>query len=96
MDFITGLPRKNKKHDSIMVVVEKLRKVAHFVPVKTTHTTTNIAQIYMRKVARLHGIPRTIFSDRDTNFTSNFWRGLFKGFGINLNFITTYHPQSYG
>jgi hypothetical protein len=72
MDFITGLPRKNKQHDSIIVVVDKLTKVAHFVPVKTTHTTTNIAEIFMKEIARFHGIPRTIISDRDTKFTSNF------------------------
>jgi hypothetical protein len=96
MDFITGLPRTNKKHDSIMVVVEKLTKAAHFVPVNTTHTTTNIAEIFMKEIARLHGIPRTIISDRDTKFTSKFWRVLFKGFGTNLNFITSYHPQTEG
>ena len=55
-----------------MVVVDKLTKAAHFVPVKTTHTSTNIAKIYMREIARLHGIPRTIASDIDTKFTSNF------------------------
>jgi hypothetical protein len=92
MDFITGLPRTNKQHDSIMVVVEKLTKAAHFVSVKTTHTTTNIAEIFMKEIARLHGIPRTIVSDRDTKLNSNFRRGLFKGFGTNINFSTTYHP----
>jgi hypothetical protein len=71
MDFITGLPRMNKKHDSIMVVVDKLTKASHFVPVKTTHTTANIAEIFMKEIARLHGIPRTIILDRDTKFTSN-------------------------
>ena len=50
----------------------------------------------MREIARLHSIPKTIVSDRDTNFTSNFWRGLFKGFGTNMIFSTTYHPQSDG
>ena len=94
--FITKFPRKTRQHDSIMVVVDKLTKSAHFVPVKTTHTTTNIEEIYMREIARLHGIPRTIVLDRDTKFTSNFWKGLFKGFGTNLNFSTTYHPQSDG
>jgi hypothetical protein len=84
-DFITKLPRTTRQHDSIMVVVDKL-----------THTTTNIVEIYMREIARLHGIPKAIVSDRDTKFTSNFWRGLFKGFGTNLNFSTTYHPQSDG
>jgi hypothetical protein len=92
MDFITGLPRTNKKHGSIMVVVEKLTKDAHFVPVKTMHTMANIAEIFMKEISRLHGIPRTIVSDRDTKFTSNLWRGLFKGFGTNLNFSTTYIP----
>ena len=70
--FITKFPRITRKHDSIMVVVEKLTNDAHFVPIKTTHTTTNIAEIYMREIARLHGIPRTIVSDKDTKFTSNF------------------------
>jgi hypothetical protein len=55
MDFITRLPRMNKKHDSIKVVVDKLTKAAHFVPVKTMHTTTNIAEIFMKEIARLHG-----------------------------------------
>ena len=86
MDSITGLPRKNKHHDSITVVVEKLTKAAHFVLVNATHTMANIAEIFMKEIARLHGIPRKIVSDRDTKFTSNFWRGLFKGFGTNINF----------
>jgi hypothetical protein len=93
MDFITRLPKTNKQHDSIMVMVEKLTKFSHFVPVKTTHTAANIVEIFMKEIARLHGIPRTIVSNRDTKFTSNFWRGLFKGFDTNLNFSTTYHPQ---
>jgi hypothetical protein len=96
MDFITRLPRTNKQHDSIMVVVDKLTKDAHFVPVKTTHTMANSAEIFMKEISRLHGIPRTIVSDRDTKFTSNFWRGLFKGFGTNLNFSRAYHPQTDG
>jgi hypothetical protein len=63
---------------------------------KMAHTTTNIAKIWMREIARLHGIPKNFFSDIDTKFSSNFWRGLFKGFGTNLNFCTTYHLQSDG
>jgi hypothetical protein len=61
-----------------MVVVEKLTKDSHFVPVKTMHTTTNILEIFMKEIARLHGIPREIVSDKGTKFTSNLWRGLFK------------------
>jgi hypothetical protein len=75
IDFITKFPRTIRQYDSIMIVVDKLTKTSHFVPVKTTHTTTNIAEIYMREISRLHGIPKTIVSDRDTKFTSNLWRG---------------------
>jgi hypothetical protein len=96
MDFITKLPRTNKQHDSIMVVVDKLTKAAHFIPVKLTLKATNIVDVYMREIARLHGIPKTIVFDRDPKFTSKFWKGLFNGFGTNLNFSTTYHPESDG
>jgi hypothetical protein len=96
IDFIIGLPRKNKQHDSIMVVVDKLMKASHFIPLKTTHKETNVGDIYMREVAQLHGIPKTIVSDRDPKFTSRLWKGLFKGFRTNLNFITSYHPKSNG
>jgi NADH:ubiquinone oxidoreductase subunit E len=72
IDFITKFPRKTRQHDSIMLVVDKLTKASHFVPVKMTHTVANIAEIYMREIARLHGIPKEIVSDRDTKFTSNF------------------------
>jgi hypothetical protein len=96
MDFITRLPRTRKKHDSIMVVVDKLTKDAHFSPLKTTHTVADVVDIFLKEVARLHGITKTIVSDRDPKFTSNFWKGLFKGFRMNLNFSTTYHPESDG
>jgi hypothetical protein len=72
IDIITGLPRIGKHHDSIMVVVDKLTKAAHFIPLKTTHKAANVVDIYMREVARLHGIPKTIVSDRDPKFTSKF------------------------
>jgi hypothetical protein len=95
MDFITKLPRTNKQHDYIMVVVDKLTKFSHFIPVKFTHKESNVVDIYMREVSQLHGIPKTILSERDPKFTSNFWKVLFKGFVTNLNFSTTYHPESY-
>jgi hypothetical protein len=98
MDFITKLPRTNKQHDSIMVVVvvDKLIKVAHFIPIKPTHKAVNIVDVYMKEITRLHGIPKTIVSDRDPKFISKFWKGLFNGFGTNLNFSTAYHPESDG
>jgi hypothetical protein len=64
-----------------MVVVDKLTKYAHFIPMKVTHKAANVVDIYMKEVARLHGIPKKIVSDQEPKFTSKFWRGLFKGFG---------------
>jgi hypothetical protein len=96
MDFIMGLPRKEKLHDSIMVVVDKLTKSAHFIPLKATHKATNVVDIFMKEVAQLHKIPKKIVSNRDPKFTSNFWKGLFKGFITNLNFSIAYHPKSDG
>jgi hypothetical protein len=93
MDFITGLPRTRKQHDSIMVVVDKLTKSTHFITLKTTHKVADVANIFLKEVACLHGIPKTIVFDRDPKFTSNFWKGLFKGFRTNLNFSTAYHPK---
>jgi hypothetical protein len=96
IDFITKFPRTVKQHDSIIVVVDKLTNVLHFIPINMTHKTTNIEKNHMKENVRLHGIPKAIVLDRDSKFTSNFWRGFFNGFGTNLNFTTTYHPQSNG
>ena len=96
MDFITKLPNMRLQNDVIMVVVDKLTKEAHFIPVKTTHKVANIANIYMKEVARLHGSLKAIVSDRDSKFTSKFWKGLFEGFGTSLNMSTAYHPQTDG
>jgi hypothetical protein len=72
MDFIMGLPRTSKFHDLIMVVVDKLTKAAHFIPLKTIHKASEVADIFMKEVARLHGIPKTIVSNRDPRFILNF------------------------
>jgi hypothetical protein len=71
-DFITGLPKSTKKNDVIMVVVDKLSKSSHFVPVKSTCKAIDIANIFMKDIFRLHGMPKEIVSDRDTKFTSSF------------------------
>eukprot|EP00253_Pinus_taeda_P015655 PITA_15655 len=96
MDFITGLPRTKKNHDSIMVVVDKLSKAAHFIPVQSTYKAVQIAHLFMQNVFRLHGLPKVIISDRDVKFTSTFWRTLFAELGTQLNFSTAYHPQTDG
>jgi len=96
MGFIAKFPITRKQHDFIMVVVENLTKAFHFIPMKITNKETNVVDIYMMEVARLHGMPNTIVSERDPKFVSNFWKGLFKLFRTNLNFNTTYHPESNG
>ena len=92
MDFIIGLPMTWRQHDSIMVVVEKLTKATHLIPVNSTHKTYDIEKIFMKDIFKLHGFPKAIVSDRDVKFTSNFWKGLFADLGTKMNFSTAYHP----
>jgi hypothetical protein len=96
MYFITKFPRSTKQHDSIMVVVDKLTKDTHFVLVKSTYKETNIVDIYMREIDKFNGVPKTIVFDKDPKFTSNLWKGLFKGTRKSMNFSTIYHPESDG
>eukprot|EP00253_Pinus_taeda_P033198 PITA_33198 len=96
MDFINGLPKRKRNNDSIMVVVDKLSKAAHFIPVQSTYKAAQIAHIFMQNVLKLHGLPKTIISYCDVKFTSAFWRMLFAELGTQLNFSTTYHPQTDG
>jgi hypothetical protein len=79
-----------------MVLIDKLIKSSHFIPMKSTHKAINIAEIFMKEIFRLHGIPKMVISDRDVKFTSKFWKELFAGLDTNLNFITRYHPQMDG
>jgi hypothetical protein len=96
MDFITGLPKTRSGYDSIWVVVDRLTKVAHFIPVKTTYTSAKLAKIYMSKIVCSHGVPKGIVSDRGTQFTSHFWRKLHESLGTRLEFSTAFHPQTDG
>ena len=77
-----------------MVVVYKLSKAAHFIPLKTTYKAANIADIFMKEIFCLHGIPKMIIYNMDPKFTGNFWKSLFKGLDTKLNFSTIYHPQT--
>jgi hypothetical protein len=96
MDFITGLPRTKSGYDSIWVVVDRLTKVAHFIPVKTTYMSAKLADIYMKRIVCLHGVTKCIVSDRGTQFTSHFWKQLHETLGTRLEFGTTFHPQTDG
>ena len=77
LDFIIGLPRTKRKNDSIMVVVDRLSKSAYFITMQSTYKTVQIVDIFMKEIFRLHGIPKTVISDRDVNFTLAFWKTLF-------------------
>ena len=96
MDFTTWLPMRMTQHDSIMVVVDNLSKAAHFTPVKSTYKASDIARIFMKEIFILHWLPKAIVSDRDSKFTSSFWKGLFQDLGTQLNFSIAYHPQANG
>ncbi|WVZ71519.1 hypothetical protein U9M48_020095 [Paspalum notatum var. saurae] len=96
MDFIVGLPRTQSGFDSIWVVVDRLTKVAHFIPVKTTYSGAKLAELYMSRIVCLHGVPKKIVSDRGTQFTSHFWKRLHESMGTKLNFSSAYHPQTDG
>ena len=95
-DFITTLPKTKYQHDSVMVVVDTLTKAAHFIPMKSTFGTTQVANVFLKEVVRLHGVLKVIVSDRDAKFTAAFWKGLFGGMGTKLNFSIAYHPQTDG
>jgi len=94
MDFIVGLPRTSKHHDAIWVIADRLTKAAHFLAIKVTFTTKQLADLYIKKVAWLHGIPLTIVSDRDTKFVYKFWHDFQIAMDVELYLSTTFHPQS--
>lgn len=96
MEFLTALPRTKDQHDSVMVVVDILTKVAHFIHVQSTFGTTQVENVFMKEIVRLHGVPKMIIYNRDAKFTTTFWKSMFGGMGTKFNFSTTYHPQTDG
>ncbi|GJZ06625.1 putative reverse transcriptase domain-containing protein [Tanacetum coccineum] len=93
MDFVSGLPRTPSGYDTIWVIVDRLTKSAHFLPMKKMEKLT---RLYLKEIVCRHGVPVSIISDRDSHFTSNFWRSLQEALGMNLDMSTAYHPQTDG
>jgi transposase InsO family protein len=96
MDFIVGLPRTHAGYDSIWVILDRLAKVAHFIPIKMTYSGTKLAELYMSRIMCLQGVPKKIVSDRGSQFTSKFWEKLHESMDTKLNFSSAYHPQTDG
>ncbi|KAH0784270.1 hypothetical protein KY290_003868 [Solanum tuberosum] len=91
-EFIAKLPRSRRQHDSIRVIVNRMTKSAHFLPVKTTHSTEDYARLYIQEVVRLHGVHVSFISDRGAQF----WKSFQKGLGSKVNLSTAFHPQTNG
>jgi hypothetical protein len=96
MDFIVGLPRTQLGYDSIWVIMDRLTKVAQFIPIKTTYSRPQLAELYMSRIVCLHGVSKKIVSDRGTQFTSRFWERLHETLDTQLRFGFAYHHQIVG
>ncbi|KAD6454277.1 hypothetical protein E3N88_08983 [Mikania micrantha] len=96
MDFITKLPRTSSGYDSIWVIVDRLTKSAHFLPIREDFKMEKLAKLYITEIITRHGVPMSIISDRDSRFTSRFWQSMQKALGTRLDLSTAYHPQTDG
>ncbi|GJU62960.1 putative reverse transcriptase domain-containing protein [Tanacetum coccineum] len=96
MDFVTKLPKSSSGHDTIWVVVDRLTKSAHFLPIREDYKTEKLAKIYTNEIVARHGVPVSIISDRDGRFTSHLWQAFQEALGTRLDMSTAYHPQTDG
>lgn len=96
MDFVVGLPKAQSGQDAIWVIIDRLTKSVHFLPIKVLDKLDKLAKLYVCEMVKLHGVPVSIVSNRDPGFTSRFWDKLQNAMGTKLNFSTAYHPQTDG
>ena len=96
MHFVVGLPRCQSGYDAIWVIVDRLTKSAHLLPMKNSDSIEKLAELYVKEIVRLHGTPVSIVSDRDPRFTSRFWPNLQRALGTRLHFSMAFHPQTDG
>ncbi|GJU90248.1 putative reverse transcriptase domain-containing protein, partial [Tanacetum coccineum] len=96
MDFVTKLPRTSSGHDTIWVIVDRLTKSAHFLPMREDYKMDRLARLYLNEIVARHGVPISIISDRDIRFTSRFWQSMQEALGTRLDMSTAYHPQTDG
>jgi hypothetical protein len=94
MDLVMGLLRTQSGYDSIWVIVDRLTKVSHFIPVKSTYSGPQLVELYMSRIVCLHGVPKKIVSDRGTQFILKFWERLHETLDTQLRFSSAYHPQT--
>ncbi|GJX18612.1 putative reverse transcriptase domain-containing protein [Tanacetum coccineum] len=96
MDFVTKLPKTSIGHDTIWVIVDRLTKSSHFIPIRATDSMETLTRLYIKEIVSRHGVPISIISDRDSHFTSRFWQSLQNALGTQLDMSTTYHPETDG
>ncbi|GKF27734.1 putative reverse transcriptase domain-containing protein, partial [Tanacetum coccineum] len=96
MDFVTKLPRTSSGHDAIWVILDRLTKSAHFLPMLKDYKMDRLARLYLNEIVARHGVPISIISDRDSHFTSRFWQTMQEALGTRLDMSTAYHPQTDG
>jgi hypothetical protein len=96
MDFLGSLPKSKTDNDMILIIIDHLTKMAHFVPTQSTVTSKETANLFLQHIFRQHGLPNNIISDRDPRFTAKFWQALQEALGIQLLISTVDHPQTDG
>ncbi|GKC55313.1 putative reverse transcriptase domain-containing protein [Tanacetum coccineum] len=96
MDFVTKLPKTSSEHDTIWVIVDRLTKLAHFIPTRATNSMETLTRLYIKEIVSWHEVPISIISDRDSHFTSRFWQSFQNALGTQLDMSTAYHLETDG